>query len=268
MSTPPADFDHVAHEYDVDFTHSLIGQLQRKRVWAYLNQYLAGKENLKILELNCGTGEDAIQFAQLGHQILATDISSEMVKCTQIKIIQNHLTDFVDTQIIAIEDIVPQKVGEGYDLVFSNFGGLNCVSAKDLEAFSTQLSNILKDQGRFMAVVMPNYCLMESLYFLAKRNRQQMWRRNTPNGIAVNVDGKEVHTYYYAPKKFYNLFINHFELVGKEAVALFVPPSYMEGFFKRNQGMLRNLNRLDGLFHKLPISAKWADHFLIDLVKN
>jgi len=63
---PPAS-DHVATQYDADFTHSQIGRLQRASVWHYLEKRFAKQKNLSILELNCGTGEDALhyKFAQI-----------------------------------------------------------------------------------------------------------------------------------------------------------------------------------------------------------
>ena len=42
--------------------------------------------NLKtILELGCGTGLTAIELAKEGHQVLATDLSEDMVNITALK---------------------------------------------------------------------------------------------------------------------------------------------------------------------------------------
>ncbi len=40
-------------------------------------------KGLDILELNCGTGEDAVLFSEKGFNIVATDVSEEMLKVTQ-----------------------------------------------------------------------------------------------------------------------------------------------------------------------------------------
>ncbi|NNJ54292.1 MAG: class I SAM-dependent methyltransferase, partial [Ignavibacteriaceae bacterium] len=68
-------FDSVAENYDATFTQTKIGKAQREIVWGYLESVLIDKDNLKILELNCGTGEDAVWFSKKGHTVLATDVS-------------------------------------------------------------------------------------------------------------------------------------------------------------------------------------------------
>ena len=79
-------FDKAALTYDNDFTHTNIGKLLRKRVWNYLETIIEPGSKLDILELNCGTGVDAIWLGQNGHNVMATDLSSEMIKIAQKKI--------------------------------------------------------------------------------------------------------------------------------------------------------------------------------------
>ena len=50
----------------------------REQVYAHVNNYL--KPGSSILELNAGTGIDAVHFASLGHRVHATDLSSGMIK--------------------------------------------------------------------------------------------------------------------------------------------------------------------------------------------
>ena len=67
----PSAFDAFASTYDTDFTHTHLGQLLRQRVWRVLaQQFHAGQH---ILELTCGTGEDAVWLAQQGANVTATD---------------------------------------------------------------------------------------------------------------------------------------------------------------------------------------------------
>jgi ubiquinone/menaquinone biosynthesis C-methylase UbiE len=81
-------FDILAETYDADFTQSQIGKLQRERVWKFLQAILQtlGRP-LKILEINCGTGEDALRLAAMGHNIVATDASEIMIEKAQQKLI-------------------------------------------------------------------------------------------------------------------------------------------------------------------------------------
>ena len=78
-------FDDTAHQYDHEFSWSPIGLIQRRMVWNFLEKELRTELSASILELNCGTGEDAVWLALNHQQILATDISGEMIKIAQQK---------------------------------------------------------------------------------------------------------------------------------------------------------------------------------------
>ena len=88
------DFDVAAKQYDTVFTFSNIGKAQRSRVYKYVNPLLKKDHKLNILELNCGTGEDAIYFAKVNkvkHDVIATDISEGMISASKAKKYTNNL---------------------------------------------------------------------------------------------------------------------------------------------------------------------------------
>lgn len=80
MTTTPA-FDTVAHDYDAEFTDQLLGRWLRECVW----KHTPFTAPMYILELGCGTGEDARHFARMGISVLATDASTEMIAVAQAK---------------------------------------------------------------------------------------------------------------------------------------------------------------------------------------
>jgi len=70
-------FDSIAETYDQLFTNSKVGRAQRDVVWqraAHL--FPCGG---RILELNCGTGEDAVFLAERGIEVTACDASVLMI---------------------------------------------------------------------------------------------------------------------------------------------------------------------------------------------
>ena len=69
-------FGKQAPVFDSQYTADTIIQYKRKRVRDHVLRYLKSKST--ILELNAGTGEDAVFFAQNGHTVHATDISDPM----------------------------------------------------------------------------------------------------------------------------------------------------------------------------------------------
>ena len=60
------DFDIASQQYYTVFTYSNIGKAQRSMVYAFMNPIVKQAKKLTILELNCGTGEDAIYFSKFG----------------------------------------------------------------------------------------------------------------------------------------------------------------------------------------------------------
>jgi len=92
-----------------------------------------------------------------------------------------------------------------YDLVFSNFGGLNCVDKESLKNITLFISSILNDRGRIIFVLMPKICLWESFYFLLKLKFSSVFRRASTKPLNVQLNGGNVRTFYYSPKELINL---------------------------------------------------------------
>jgi len=124
---PPTDFafDALAATYDAQFTDSRIGTLMRQAVWQRLDACFHPGQ--RILELNCGTGADAVYLGQYGVRVLATDLSPAMVQITRQKVARAGLTAMVQVQQLALENIAALKAAP-FDGALSNFGGLNCVA--------------------------------------------------------------------------------------------------------------------------------------------
>ena len=70
-------FDTIADQYDDIFTHSLIGRAQRNVVWEVLKKTF--RRGDRVLELNCGTGEDATFLSKIGVSVHACDASERMI---------------------------------------------------------------------------------------------------------------------------------------------------------------------------------------------
>src|SRR5690348_12801806 len=69
-------FTRQSSIFDEIYSANTIIQYKRDRVRTHVESFL--NPNSNILELNAGTGEDAIYFAQKGHHVHATDISEGM----------------------------------------------------------------------------------------------------------------------------------------------------------------------------------------------
>ena len=251
-------FDIEANNYDDHFTHTKIGRKQRNRVWKYLNSLLRDKKELKILELNCGTGEDAVYFANKGHTVLATDLSPKMLEVTNRKVWDKGLKYKVKTKIVDLRNPILEK-NEKYDLVFSNFGGLNCISKNELDNLRFILNRHLNHNGDCVFVIMPKDTVVEKWFRKYKNQSDVFKQRNSQIPLKVNVSGELISTYFHSVEELTTVF-SDYKYVDSKSIG-FIP-----SYFERSK-FYPFLN----IYEKIAITFKFnpntADHYLIHFQK-
>lgn len=257
-------FDHIA-SFDSLFTRSLIGQLQRKQVWSYLHAITPELKGLEILELNCGSNEDTMLFSEKGVNLVATDISEEMHKVTAVKANQYSMQHRISAQYLDPESFDETVFDKKFDLVFANFGGLNCLHPEAVRRLLENLPSIMAPGGRFVGVVTPKFCLFESLYYLTRFRFRQAFRRNTPQETTVHFGAASFKTWYYNPAQLVRWAANRFEIIRKIPVGLSTPPVALEARFQRSKRLVFKLSRWGKRFDTWSTFAGLADNYLIDL---
>ncbi|MEO1435143.1 MAG: hypothetical protein AAFV80_06365, partial [Bacteroidota bacterium] len=115
-----------------------------------------------------------------------------------------------------------------------------------------------------IAVVMPDFCAWETTYFLAKAQLKKALRRRRKEPVVADLGTTKVATWYYGPKQFMQYF-SAFRQMETRPVGIFIPPSYLEPFFKSRTQLLKRLGTLDAKYRSKSRFAKLADHFLVDL---
>ncbi len=260
-----ASFDHIAATYDTSFTHTAIGSLQRKACWRYVEKVIPQLKGPDILEINCGTGEDSVMFGKKGFHIVATDISAEMLKVAERKVTRFSMQENIDLKIMDISNFDATIFKKKFDLIFSNFGGLNCIEPGILKNLFDNLAAQLNPGGRLIAVVMPKYCLWESLYFIFKFRFTQAFRRWTNDKIDVNLNDVKISTWYYNPSTIQKWSQKKLKQIDCLPIGLLLPPTYMERFFLNRMKTLKRLSYLDTKLNRFSFLSPLADHYLIDL---
>jgi len=262
-------FDILAETYDADFTRSQIGKLQRERVWKFLQTILqASGKPLKILEINCGTGEDALKLAAMGHNVVATDASEIMIETALQKLTTSTINNDRIAFIQCSFDELPQNFkGEKFDLVFSNFGGINCIDKAGIKKLSNDLFSITNPGGYLFLTVMSRFCLWEILYYTSKGKLNTALRRMQRN-VQFNVNGYSIPVFYYSPRDLKKLFESKFTLMETYPAGLFIPPSYLEKQFSKHPQWLKRLNRWEEQLGRYSMFSPLADHYCIILKKD
>lgn len=253
-----ATFNHIAQAYDADFTQSAIGRAQRAQVWRYLPDI---NECTTCLELNCGTGEDAREMATRGANVLATDISPQMVQVSKAKLRGYHKAS---AQVLDIENLSAAHL-LGVNLLFSNFGGLNCLSPAAWQQFAAQLSQCEK-QTKLVFVIMGRNCWWERLYFAFKGHKP--WSRKGHKAVMAQVGQTQMPTWYYSPGEIQQYMPADFSMTQLRPVGFAIPPSYLEKWFSNKKALLHLLKFADKHFFPFKFWAPFADHFYIEFVKH
>jgi len=262
-----ADFDFVAAAYDRQFTDTVTGKAQRTIVWNYLDRYLQ-QPPLQILETNCGTGTDAIHFAEANHTVLATDVSEQMLAVARKKVESQNLLSRVELVQWDLNQPCPFP-HQQFDLIFSNFGGLNCLSPSALKKLAPELNHLLRPGGKLIVVVMGRFCLMETVYFLLKGKWKSAFRRCSKQAVKAKLDNDtQIDTWYYRPREVAGYFGESFIFKTKRPVGFFIPPSYLENWFAKKKKRAGFLMRCEKQISNRRFFAAGADHYLAEFHKR
>jgi len=268
LQAPPSPFDALAGEYDSSFSTSAVGARMRAAVHRRLDARFRPGD--RILDLGCGTGEDALHLARRGVRVLAVDASEEMVAAARRKVQAAGLAGRIETRRAGIEELAADLSAGGesaegpggrLDGAFSNFGALNCVA--DLRPVAAGLAAAVRPGGSVFLCLMGPAVPWEWGWFLGRREPGKAFRRLRPGGAAWR--GLTVR--YPTPGAVRRAFAPGFSARGVTAVGAFLPPTYAEGWAARHPRLLARLDRWERRLEAVPPLPWLADHYLLELVR-
>lgn len=253
-------FDRAAVSYDTDFESLPATQRLRKIVQSQLLACFHPGES--ILELNCGTGTDAVALAQHGIRVHATDISPAMVEQTKQKAVSLKLENMITTEVISFAQLGKLRTSQ-FDGAFSDMGGLNCTD--NLQEIVGQLTGLIRPGGYFLACIMPRFSLWETTAFFLRGNSSKAFRRMNRNGCAANVQGKKVQTYYHSPSSVRAAFADDFDHLRTIGLNVFTPPPVSTKAYKAIGSSNRLLEAIDDAIAGFAPFNMIGDHYLLVL---
>jgi SAM-dependent methyltransferase len=243
-------FDSAAEEYDFTISNNYINTWIRERTIHELLR-LTRPEDI-LVEIGCGTGAEAIVIARKVSQIVATDISSQMINLLRTKIRAKGLErKIIPIMASAAEILSINRVLDGRKprIVYSFNGALNCEPR--LARFVDGLHSILADDGYFVCTIRNSICLSEAISHAAVLQFDRMAPRKS-QPIMVSVGGLDIPSVYYSPSAFTQLFSGKFKLEKLIGIPSIMPPAYLSDYvvkFKRLSGLLEKFeSTLSGHF--------------------
>lgn len=263
-------FDDMAIDYDQAFTHSLIGAAMRRAVWDRLDVHFDA--SMRVIELGCGTGEDALYLARRGVSVLATDPSRAMLEVAEKKLAAAGYAQRVRLQQLKMEylESLPVRVasagkagaGHRFDGAFSNFGALNCAS--DLDRVRAGLTHVLRPGASVLLCIMGPLVPWEWLWFMAHRQPKKALRRLIPGGS----EWRGLRIRYPSIGRVRQVFSDGFQFQRVGALGALVPPPYAESRLGRYPGLLASLNRWERWLESVRPLPWLADHYLIEFTRR
>lgn len=245
--------------YDQKFGQGIISRYMRETSMSCLRKYYLPGQN--ILEIGCGTGEEAVKLAGTGIKIFATDISPEMIKITRDKVNAAGTGYTVQTRVLSADNIGELKPSK-FDGIYSSFGVLNCVP--DVHSFAETLAKIIVPGGYYISSVMNKYCLSEVLYYGLKGDLRKSFRRwhKGPLEVKLNTQSGGMECYYYTPAEYVSYFKKYFSVKEIFALPFFLLP-YMENNTNKYDGLFDTMLKIEKLVYKKYPFNVLGDHFMV-----
>lgn len=249
-------FDSLAREYDSDFTDTAVGRALREIVWSAAADSF--RTSRQVLELGCGTGEDAVRMARMGIRVTATDVSAGMIKVAQEKARRLTGIEPIELHQVPMEGIASSLRDRWFDGVFSNFGAINCVS--DLPALAANLARLLTPGAPLVWVIMGRRVPWEWLWYLMRGDARRALRRFQKNGV----EWRGLRISYPTPAEAIAAIEPYFVVRRVAPIGCVLPPSYAAGWLNRSPRALAVLTRLEWLAQRSSTLAAWSDHYILE----
>jgi SAM-dependent methyltransferase len=261
---PPQPFDELAAGYDATFTETAVGRALRAIVWSRLERLFPAPR--RILELGCGTGEDALRLASAGHDVVAIDASPRMVQIARHKAESAGHAVRLQFHAARMEDVGSVVPGQCFDGVLSNFGAINCVP--DLQLLARSVAARLSPGARLIWVVMGRHVPWEWGWYLSRGEWAKAWRRLERRGVPW----RGLTIAYPTPAAVRRALDPCFTVDRIAPLGVVLPPTYAAAWLERSPRALRALTRLENLAHECaPVafcSAFLSDHYIVEATRS
>lgn len=257
-------FDSLAGEYDQSFSQSPLARSLRRRVWWHLEECFP--DGSRIVDLGCGTGEDALWMAHRGRQVLGVDVSSLMLEEARRKAARSEVSDRITFKQVDLGD-APEALrstlgqGEELDGAYSNFGALNCLAER--RSLARVLANCVRLQGRLVLVLMATICPIEILSHLARGRLKTAFRRFR-DGQEVRLEGRSevVRVFYPSPRRLRQELHPWFRPLSLNGLGVVLPPTYLAHLVDERPRLLATLERWDSRFGSRFPGTWFCDHYV------
>lgn len=255
-------FDAAASSYDYDFDVYPATRRLRNKVYEVVRTVLSPKSS--ILDINCGTGTDAIELARLEFRVSGLDLSPKMIEVARTK--ASKEPNLPVSFHVGSYNAIPKALVGQFDMLISDFGGLNCTA--DLHGVAEQISSVLKHTGYVLAVVMPPFSLWETSTFLLRGSPLKAFRRMNSARRDFTINNARFEISYHRFPVLARIVSDAFAVKDVIGFNIVSPPPRSQRFRRKYPRITRFLESVDDLIERLPVLRTVGDHYLVLLKRR
>jgi SAM-dependent methyltransferase len=199
-----------------------------------------------LLELGCGTGEDAVVLAKRGSRILALDISYGMIAKAKEKAIAQGLQDhvvFACSANRALRSALAASPWKTFDGAYANF---SLAYEESLRLIAATIHEVLKPRAFFICTL-PNRIVLSEILLYGLQLRFPKFVKRFEKSLFLDIHGHRVRYHTYSPWDVEQAFEGFFELKELVGIPVFMPPTYLHSFYEKLGPVKDLLKRLDSL---------------------
>lgn len=249
-------FDAESRVYDEGFGRNPVGLVFRHVFQERLRASFP--PGARVVDLGCGTGEDAAFLAALGVRVHALDAAPGMVERTRAKARERGLApDALVAEVRAAED-VGSLVGP-FDGACSDFGALNCA---DLPRVGAGLAALLRPGAPVILGLMGPSPLPQTL------KRLLTGRGEKRGSHPPRVSGIPVPTRYPTLREARDLLGPAFAWHDAFALGVLLPDPSHESWVREHPQAFGILAALEGCVRRWPVLRGLGDHFVLEGVRR
>jgi ubiquinone/menaquinone biosynthesis C-methylase UbiE len=257
-------FDAIAPAYDAEFTATLLGTWLRGAVREQLAALFAPGDH--VIELGCGTGDDAVWLARRGVRVTATDASEAMLDVARRKAIAAGVASRIELCRVDLRDANFWVPARAFDGVLSNFGALNCLP--DRRPVAGMLAQCVRPGGRVVVVVMGPVCPWEIAWHLFHGQGKTALRRFHDGVPAHAGGGAHLPVWYPSPRTVRREFAPSFQHVTTLGIGVLLPPTYLHHLVDRRPALFARLAAWERR-RRARLPWTWLnDHYLLVLERR
>ncbi|MDQ3707129.1 MAG: methyltransferase domain-containing protein [Chloroflexota bacterium] len=267
-------FTRYAPYYDAEQHGNAITRWTRARSLQVLRRTFRPGD--MVLEIGCGTGEEALYLAARGVEVLATDAAEGMIEVVRAKIAATQASRDsairVIPRVLAAREIgrlVAEYGQSSFAGAYSSFGPLNC--EPDLRPIASAFAELIQPTGKVVISLLNRYCAWETIWHLAKLQPRVAFRRwggYAEATVRSEWGEQRIPVYYWTPGAVERLFSPYFVTTRRTALTWALPPPYLERLVKGRPGLFRLLARLElRLAHFWPLNSL-GDHVVLEMSRK